>query len=337
MGSVDFTTTIKLDLQNDDEAQVRDSVDSASHSPKEIQSLGMLHHDMESVKKSHNSPIHDSIEETDSLEDSEDLYMDKSVTEFEPELVICHKETSYNTIKDICVDEGVTTRDNIFFGRKVDENIHRTYSSRSSENKESVKENVGINLLNPPVKDESDQSKDLMQLDKDATRKLADNVYKEILVAEDNVLLQELDTEKPRTSDEIEHVHAKVDSEPDFHSQPDKSKNVIEDHTVFSSPTLESKTEILGSTSFLQENGNMANQFDHSDPGSSQFSDCHSGQTEDADVKSDDQGEKNQVHQRLGESSSSSLGYLGPLPYCGSISLRSDSSTASSGSFAFPM
>jgi len=211
MGSVDFSTTSKLDLENDYEAQVRDSVYSASHSSQEIESFGMLHHDME-LKNSLNSPIHDSLAETGSLESSANLYMDKSVTECEPELVICHKETSFNIIKDICVDEGVHTNDKSFFWRKVDQNIHKTYSSY--ESKETVKDNAGINLLNPSVTDESDQSKDFMQLDEDATRKLSDNVYKEIVVPEDNVLLQDSDREKSRTSsvegDEIKHDHAKV-------------------------------------------------------------------------------------------------------------------------------
>lgn len=32
MGSIDYTTTMKLNLKNDYEAQVRESVDSAFHS-----------------------------------------------------------------------------------------------------------------------------------------------------------------------------------------------------------------------------------------------------------------------------------------------------------------
>ncbi|ESW28364.1 hypothetical protein PHAVU_003G280500 [Phaseolus vulgaris] len=320
MGSVDFTTTITLDF----EAQVRDSIDSATHSPHEIESFGMLHHDMESEKNSLNSPIH----ETDSLEGSTDVYMDKSVTECEPELVICHKETDYNIIKDICVDVGVPTKDKIDFWRKVDENIHKTYSY---ESKKPVKDNAGINLSNQPVTDESEQSKDLIQLVEGATRKLADSVYKEIVVPEDNVLLQELDREKSRTSsvegDEIKHNHAKVDNDPLFHSKPNKSKDVIEDDAVFSTPALESKTEILDSSSLLQENTNMHNS-DHSGHGSSQVSDINCGKTQDEDVKSEDEGVKDEVFQTLDESSSF---------YSGSISLRSDSSTASSQSFAFPI
>ncbi|KAK7346161.1 hypothetical protein VNO80_20676 [Phaseolus coccineus] len=338
MGSVDFTTTIKLDLENDYKAQVRDSIDSASLCPQEIESFGMLHHDMESEKNSLNSPIHDSLEETDSLEGSADVYMNKSVTEYEPELVICDKETNYNIIKDICVDVGVPTKDKIFFWRKVDENIHQTYSY---ESKKTVKDNAGINLLNPPVTDESDQSKDLIQQVEGATRKLADSVYKEVVVPEDNVLLQELDREKSRTSsvegDEIKHDHAKVDNDPEFQSKPNKSKDVIEDDAVFSTPALESKTEILGSSSLQQENTNMVHNSDHSGHGRSQVSDSNCGQTQDEDVKSEDQGVKDEVFQTLDESSSFSVGYLGSLPYCGSISLRSDSSTASSRSFAFPI
>lgn len=112
---------------------------------------------------------------------------------------------------------------------------------------------------------------------------------------------------------------------------------MIEDDAVFSSPALESKTEILGSSSLPQENAKMVHNSDHSGHGSSKVSDSNCGQTQEADVKSDEQGLKDQVFQTLDEPSSFSVGYLGSLPYCGSISLRSDSSTASSRSFTFPM
>ncbi|KAG2376512.1 ATPase 4 [Vigna angularis] len=75
-----------------------------------------------------------------------------------------------------------------------------------------------------------------------------------------------------------------VDNDPEFHSQPDKSKTVIENDAVFSSPALESKTKILGSSSSLQQNANMEHKLDHLGHGSNQVSDCNCGQTQDADV-----------------------------------------------------
>lgn len=204
---------MKLNLKNDYEAQVRESVDSAFHSLQEIESFGMFHNDMELVKKSPNSPIHDPLEETNSFKESVDFYMDKSVTECEAELLICHKETSYNIIKDTWVDEGYPTKDKIFIRTKVDEKIYKIYSW-NCENKETVKDNIGINVLNPLAKEEPDQSKDLMQEDEDATRKLDDNVYKEIVVPEDKILLQKLDIKRSKTlgfeGDEIKQNHAKV-------------------------------------------------------------------------------------------------------------------------------
>ncbi|KAG5017013.1 hypothetical protein JHK85_023149 [Glycine max] len=268
----------------------------------------MFHNDMELVKKSPNSPIHDPLEETNSFKESVDFYMDKSVTECEAELLICHKETSYNIIKDTWVDEGYPTKDKIFIRTKVDEKIYKIYSW-NCENKETVKDNIGINVLNPLAKEEPDQSKDLMQEDEDATRKLDDNVYKEIVVPEDKILLQKLDIKRSKTlgfeGDEIKQNHAKVASEPEFHSQSEKSKNEIEDAV--------DKEE------------------------SSPVSDCNCGQTQNADLKSDDYGVTNQVHQRLCELSFSSIGYSGPLPFSGSISLRSDRSIDSTWSFARPI
>lgn len=55
-------------------------------------------------------------------------------------------------------------------------------------------------------------------------------------------------------------------------------------------------------------------------------------------------GESSQIRNSLGEASFSALGpvsgrisYSGSIPYSGSISIRSDSSTTSTRSFAFPM
>ncbi|KAG5137930.1 hypothetical protein JHK82_022661 [Glycine max] len=265
----------------------------------------MFHNDMELVKKSPNSPIHDPLEETNSFKESVDFYMDKSVTECEAELLICHKETSYNIIKDTWVDEGYPTKDKIFIRTKVDEKIYKIYSW-NCENKETVKDNIGINVLNPLAKEEPDQSKDLMQEDEDATRKLDDNVYKEIVVPEDKILLQKLDIKRSKTlgfeGDEIKQNHAKVASEPEFHSQSEKSKNEIKD-AVLSSPASESNIDIHDTSN----------------------------------LKSDDYGVTNQVHQRLCELSFSSIGYSGPLPFSGSISLRSDRSIDSTWSFARPI
>ncbi|KAK7360680.1 hypothetical protein VNO77_02689 [Canavalia gladiata] len=283
------------------------------------------------IKRSPNSPINDPPEETNSFEDSTNLYMDRSVTECEAE--VCPKDASYKIIKDICVDEEGPTKDSILFGRKVDENINNFFSSWSCENKQTMKDNIGTNVLNPPATEESHQvfskhyqSKDLMQQEEATTQKFDDNIYKEVIVPGDKVLLPELPIENSRPSDtkgdEIEHNHVKVVSEPELNPQLEKPRNVIEDE-VISSPVLELAVNELNnnindSSGLRQENRDITNQFDHLALGT-----C--GETQNEDVKSDSHDATNQVHNKLG-----------PLPYSRSISLRSDSSTASARSFSFP-
>ncbi|XP_027346214.1 uncharacterized protein LOC113858015 isoform X2 [Abrus precatorius] len=351
MDSAAHTTTMKIDLKNDYEAQIRDFFDSVSHSSEEIESFRMLQNDLQSIIRASNSSISDPPEETDSFEDPADIYMDKSVRECEPELAVCHKETSYNIIKDIiCVDEGCTAKDKFLFGRKVQENICNLFSSWSCENKETVKDNIGINVLNPLATEETDkviseyyQSKDLTRQDEDATRKLVENIYKEIVVPGDKVLFPELRTEISRPSgaagDEIEHNHAEV-TVSELHSQRDKLKNTIEDAATLELTVAESNIDILDSGSKLQqENGSITNQFDDSVCGTCEkqalckVDGCNCCQTQNAPMKSNGQ---NQAHRSF-SSISSRITNSGAVPYSGNISFRSDSSTASTRSFAFPI
>ncbi|CAH2045554.1 unnamed protein product [Thlaspi arvense] len=56
----------------------------------------------------------------DSLEkDDPVFYMDKNVTACDlPEIVVCYKENTYHVVKDICVDEGVPVHEKFLFGEK---------------------------------------------------------------------------------------------------------------------------------------------------------------------------------------------------------------------------
>ncbi|GMJ04589.1 hypothetical protein HRI_004128100 [Hibiscus trionum] len=96
----DELTTLKIDRSNSlhdfangNEKEVRDFVTLSSHSSKN----------------------------TDCFQDSV-FYLDKTVMECQlPELVVCYKDSTYNFVKDICIDEGVPAQDKFLFDAGGDE------------------------------------------------------------------------------------------------------------------------------------------------------------------------------------------------------------------------
>lgn len=136
--------------------------------------------------------------------------------------------------------------------------------------------------------------------------------------------------------------------EHDLHSQLKDSNNIVEEEVLTS--------HALGST---DDEPNSDHHFGPSAP-----ADCgktelnHSGgcncdetqlpfttvEGSSGDFSEIQQAETSQIHNSIGESSFSAAGavsgrisYSGSIPYSGSISIRSDSSTTSTRSFAFPM
>lgn len=212
--SADCMTTPKLefydsiiDLKDEYAAQVRDFVDPVSLASKDVDSFMKFPNDTKPVKRSPTSPISDPPEERDPFENSVDVYMDKTIKECEPKPVVCYKESN-RVVKDICVDEGVPTKDKVLFEKSVDEKAYNLFPYIPNEDKEMKKDNIGINVLNLPATEESDQvsanrdqSQDSMHKDEPLTEKLYGNVNKEPLPG-DKVLLQELDRQESRASDD---------------------------------------------------------------------------------------------------------------------------------------
>ncbi|BBG94361.1 18S pre-ribosomal assembly protein gar2-related protein, partial [Prunus dulcis] len=92
-----------------------------------------------------------SSEKLEALEKESDYYMDKSVMECElPELIVCYKESSCNTIKDICIDEGVPSQDKNRFETGVDEKECCTFlSPDEDQNKQLLEEQMDIVVTLP--------------------------------------------------------------------------------------------------------------------------------------------------------------------------------------------
>lgn len=140
-------------------------------------------------------------------------------------------------------------------------------------------------------------------------------------------------------------INMQVSSEPELCSKHEESENRIEE-LVLASPAMDKiDCDILVSDSNLVPSASVAccsREECHQDDGCK----CDDTQNtfEPEDGNSIEQAITSQVYHSLGESSFSAVGpvsshisYSGPVPFNGSISLRSDSSTTSARSFAFPM
>ncbi|KAE9615460.1 hypothetical protein Lal_00020932 [Lupinus albus] len=258
-----------------------------------------------------------------------------------------------DVVKDICVGDGVPTKDMILFEMSVEEKAYNSFPS--NDDKEMKKDNIENNVLNLPTTEKPDQvlanhdqSKDLMCKDEAVIQMLSDNVEETLPV--DTVLLQELGKQEPRASDGEEE---QVSRETESYSQSLESENVVEE-VVLTSPTLASAVVETNCDTMSLEGESFIHMLNPQVLGAScgkeechQVGGCKCEETQDTskpvDDKSSDEAVLRQIRYSLGESSFSGVGhgssyisYPQPVPYSGSISLRSDSSTMSTQSFAFP-
>ncbi|XP_028781517.1 uncharacterized protein LOC114737727 [Neltuma alba] len=205
-----------VDLENNDEAKVWNFVSPVSHSSQDTEASN--------AKSSHDVWIHDSREELDSCENSEDTYSDECVTESQPEFIVCCKESNCHFIKDICVDEGVPPMDKVRYGNSADEkDVSKFLPFDTSKTEVSEKDNgeIGVPLLDVldvTIIKESDkfplkhhQSENLIQRDENASENFADQ-NKEMVLPGGLISLQEIEPEaRPcDPGDEVELNHAEV-------------------------------------------------------------------------------------------------------------------------------
>ncbi|CAL0318174.1 unnamed protein product [Lupinus luteus] len=258
-------------------------------------------------------------------------------------------------VKDICVDEGVPTKGKFLFEISVAEKAYNSFPC--NEDKETNKDNIGINVLNLPRTEKSDQvlanhdqSKDLICKDEAVIQTLSGNGNRENLPG-DKVLLQEQGKQEPWTSDDVD---VQVSHEPESHSQSIESESIV-DETLLTSPTLALAVVESNCDTILPEKRSFIYMLNHPVPGAACGKDeCHQDgrckckETHDTPEpvgeKSNDEVKLRQIHNSLNEPSFSTvdhgsrhISYSGHVPYSGSISLRSDSSTTSTRSFAFPV
>ncbi|KAM1214674.1 hypothetical protein ACFX2I_011168 [Malus domestica] len=198
--------------------------------------------------KGFGSPYARSSENFEALEKESDYFMDKSVTECElPELIVCYKDSSCNTIKDICIDEGVPSQDKNWVETGMDEEACCTYlSPDEDQNKQMLEEQLDIvttipdgfksitNIDLEKVFSIPRNSKDLMERgDAINSEKIAIDVSKEISSPANVLAVQELGEGNPQSKS----------SNKDSNEAKQETVQVSSEIAKTESPTLVSETE----------------------------------------------------------------------------------------------
>ncbi|XXG79903.1 hypothetical protein AAC387_Pa09g0870 [Persea americana] len=345
------------------------------------------------------------------------FYTDKAVTQTElPELTICYNASSFNVVKDICIDEGVPSRDRIFTDKgKVDHRkiIDMLYSDLVGSG-DLMKE--GVDSFLPSSEDGKFVNGSYKEVEK---RHREDNLLEEVVgdvnATDDGQLISGVNhkrvTMKGNPKMSIEEEESNVDAREkivnytfDEHVMPDKSlllrarnfdgrhyysselpvidQQAVEGHdtnkivdvdlrplgatkgTKLATSTSPSANEIsLGCNNTKDllfdrrvENGSITFDFNSSSSaksarmeGAETADHQHSAQNfsmsglEDKALDSLTGSTRSFFIQHgYGESDHSGsvsdpITYSGLIPYSGNTSLRSESSTASTRSFAFPV
>ncbi|KAK9276516.1 hypothetical protein L1049_006050 [Liquidambar formosana] len=299
------------------------------------------------------------------------FYTDKSVMECDlPELIVCYKESSYHVVKDICIDEGVPSLENFLVESGKDE--HMSLSTflppDGDKNNDLIKEKVDIELPVPDGMKSSAENacnkdavnqcepEDLIQkgeVKNDATDKSSTDVSKEKIVPENMLLVQEscmnyslLESSK-FDGDEVEQQSVQISSEKAILASPAPVSAAEEsnDSSLVNELAYNSKVESGSITfDFDSSTAEASGREEASPNGDSEQPLETPNMSRHEEGISDNLTVSSQVQHGLGESSFSKVGplsglitYSGPIAYSGSLSLRSDSSTTSTRSFAFPI
>lgn len=308
-----------------------------------------------------------SSEKLESFEKDGDMCTDKSVTKHE--LPVCCEESTYHVVKDICIDEGMLSPEKILVenGKEEHEGFCTFLPPDTDKNVDPTKETADKELPLPDGQKASAENdcgkddnnlcshKDLMQEEEnyDARDKIISETSEEKIVPEDIFLIPELSKENsmPESSEfngmEIEHQCIQnpngeaVLENPALVSEAEESdKNSFPNELSYNSK-LESGTitfDFGSSTTSMDSGREVSPQNDGCEP---PLESQNLPKLEDGSESLPFSG---QIQRGLGESSFSAAGpssalisYSGQITHSGNISLRSDSSTTSTRSFAFPV
>lgn len=326
-----------LDLKSHFEAHANAMKLAEPVSSKDMESFLKLPNDKQSVKKSAISPI-------GTFQNSADVHTDNTATEYEPGLGVYYQGNTYHLVKEICVGRGVLVKPRLMFEDSVDDNAYNCIPSLIFGNKEILKNNAGNEGFNLPATEESvlvsanhDRGNNVIQEAEDLCENHIGNACEEVELPED-------------THDSI----PSGDKDEEFSDEPEYvSKFLFLKKNVEEGVSAEPALGLAVEESNSDGTTSLSYHFEHSALADCGKKDSHQLPVSNCNVTPHTfrpleghfvQGESSQIRNSLGEASFSAAGpvsgrisYSGSIPNSGSISIRSDSSTTSTRSFAFPI
>ncbi|WZZ14211.1 uncharacterized protein LOC106426955 [Brassica napus] len=247
------------------------------------------------------------------------FYMDKNVTACDsPEIVVCYKKSTYHVVKDICVDEGVPVQEKFLFDEtdSVRCNSEDLVGTKSPEDRNGKLD--GSELCNDP--------KTNQDVEESSREGLADA---RSCNQEDLIVTKEAKNEVAITSENVLTLGGIQSSEDEqkplnkSHRSEEQSPSQLQENEQRSLETEEKLSSVSIATSHEPER-----------PGTDQQQQPDS--FEDGKLFSSGFGETS-FSAAEAVSISGHISYSGPVVVSGRLSVRSDASTTSGRSFAFPI
>ncbi|WZZ87735.1 hypothetical protein YC2023_116314 [Brassica napus] len=263
------------------------------------------------------------------------FYMDKNVTACDsPEVVVCYKESTYHVVKDICVDEGVPVQEKFLFGEEdsVRCNSEDLVETKSPEDRNGKLD--GSELCN-----DSKTNQDVEEFSRES---LADAEGSRSCNQEDLIVTKEAKEVVASTSENVLTLGGIILSSEDeqkplnnSHRSEEKSPSQLQAIYIssFENEQRSLETEEPRKVEEKLSSVSIATSHEPERPGTDQQ---QPDSFEDGKLFSSGFGETS-FSAAEAVSISGHISYSGPVVVSGRLSVRSDASTTSGRSFAFPI
>ncbi|OWM89439.1 hypothetical protein CDL15_Pgr024187 [Punica granatum] len=305
-----------------------------------------------------------SYEDPGHIKEKMDHLSDKIASELEvPDLVICYRENSYLDIKDICIDENMPSCEKILFETDVEkEDLHTLLLLEKDRSSNLMTKTTEVGAPMPDYSKSCEDQDHKNSFNQDGSEDILQAYVKVQEVAEDVLIGQTLSKDQMSASElnqqelsagDLCHKNTQMPTEEpsmesilsvpartpadegraSFSNAEESHNSIIPNHEEAistSSDESNNASPVSGSSncSDRKDYGNQENQV--SNQSITKVPDSRAGSFRD--------------QYSVGEASFSMVGpvsglitYSGPIAFSGSLSLRSDSSTTSTRSFAFPV
>ncbi|KAK1273571.1 hypothetical protein QJS04_geneDACA016520 [Acorus gramineus] len=337
---------------------IKDGIDNCTD--MKIQSNGI------SSEVSHETPQSIPTDDSNSNEKTMDSFTDKTVTDGElPEKIICVKESAYHVVKDICIDEGVCSPDKVLLDtEKV--NHDRGYGmlhSKIDEDGELDKSEANCGMTGGGVEVLPTDDQPALDADREAALPCSPNSSEEesrdkfnpfldnSIISDENAIVENI---LPPWESDLTDLLSNMPSfgeDNDEQLQFDQGSTGEVDSTALAVPLSEkadktSESMDASSISVEGESGPTATSDGEKRPDTADQQSCETPKVsgvEETVLDVPSVSTRNFYIHGHGDSFSGApslsgrISCSGQIPYSGSISFRSDSSTTSTRSFAFPI